>query len=391
MSATAVPKEVALNPGKLGPDVFVATAATATTTAASAAPVTPADAQSAPIELVTKELLQLAEELRVVVPKGTWKSQGSEEEIRKQKDKDAVGAPPIPSRLPITVHFEVARHAILRHRASAHNNYITKEASEDSRDLRSVDNPLYQVLRDEIDTGVQAVPRRRVASTQTHHARRVNAVAQAEPTVVDACIRHVSLPKEEQPNLRAFMDKVLPRTLLCLTQNYQIPIYTDDFRNFSEDDAVIATHDELVLIEKANYVHSSTKGRKVSGVSWRSGRRRDHFVCVASIRLQTFPERLQANRRCESSVSLVWDLNDPMHPRYLLEAPEEVQVLHFHPSNPNLVAGGSLNGQVFLWDLSKADVASFFSGSRQHKKQKSNTGAGAAMGDDNGKRGSFER
>ncbi|CAG9576770.1 conserved hypothetical protein [Leishmania major strain Friedlin] len=390
MSATAVPKVLAPHPAKLASDVFVATAATAATTAASAASGSAAAAPAAPIELVTKELLQLAEELRVVVPQGTWMSQGSEKEIRKRSDKDAVGAPAIPSRLPITVHFEVARHAILRHRTSAHKNYVTKEASEDSRDLRSVDNPLYEVMHDEVDTGVQAVPRRTVASTQTHHARRVNAVAQAEPTVVDACIRHLPPPKEEQPNLCAFMEKVLPRTLLCLTQNYQIPIYTDDFRNFTEDDAVIATHDELVLIEKANYVHSSTKGRKVSGVSWRSGRKRDHFVCVASIGLQTLPERLQANRRCESSVSLVWDLSDPMHPRYLLEAPEEVQVLHFHPSEPNLVAGGSLNGQVFLWDLSKADVASFFSSARQHKqKQKSNTAAAAAVDGGGGETGEF--
>ncbi|XQJ28131.1 WD domain, G-beta repeat, putative [Leishmania guyanensis] len=385
MSMTAVQSGIPQHPKILTSQVVT----TATTAAAPAGAVTLAAAQAAPMALVTQELLQVAEELRVVVPRGTWQSYGSEEEIRKQKDTDRVGAPAIPSRLPITVHFEIARQAILRHRTSAHNGYITKEANEDSRDLRSVDNPLYEVMRDEVDTGVQAVPRRTTASTQTHHARRVNAVAQAEPTVVDACIRHVPPPKEEQPNLRAFLDKVLPRTLLCLTQNYQVPIYTDDFRNFNEDDAVIATHDELVLIEKANYVHNSTKGRKVSGVSWRSGRRRDHFVCVASIALQTLPERLQANGRCESSVSLVWDLNDPMHPRYLLEAPEEVQVLHFHPTRPSLVAGGSLNGQIFLWDLSKADVVNFFSNASQHQQSQKPQSNAAAVGGGSGEAGEF--
>ncbi|KAK7195311.1 WD domain, G-beta repeat [Novymonas esmeraldas] len=380
MAAAVVPNG---HPSQLATDLIAGAAA-------AAGSGSPAAAQAASMELVTKDLLRVAEELRVVVPKGTWQSYGSEEEIRKQRDTDAAGAAAIPSRPPITVQFEVARQAILRHRTSAHNNYVTKEASEDSRDLRSVHNPLYEVMRDEVDTGVQAVPRRSTAATQTHHARRVNAVAQAEPTVVDACIRHVQPPKEEQPNLSAFLEKVLPRTLLCLTQNYQIPIYTDDFRSFNEDDAVVATHDELVLIEKGNYVHSTTKERKVSGVSWRSGRKRDHFVCVASIRLQSLPERLHVNRRCESSVSLVWDLNDPMHPRYLLEAPEEVQVLHFHPTKPSLVAGGALNGQVFLWDLSKADVASFFSSANaQQQQQKQQSSAAASAAASGGETGEF--
>ncbi|KAG5475398.1 hypothetical protein LSCM1_03511 [Leishmania martiniquensis] len=383
MPAVAVENGVASHSGNVTSGVHVSTAVSAA-------------AQAAPMELITKELLQIAEELCVIVPRGTWQSYGSEEEIRRQGDKGGVGAPAIPRRPPITIHFEVSRQVILRHRTSTRNSYVTKEASEDSRDLRSVDNLLYEVMREEVDIGVQAIRKRIEASTQTHHARRVNAVAQAEPTVVDACIRHVPPPKEEQPNLRAFLEKVLPRTLLCLTQNYQIPIYTDDFRNFNEDDAVVATHDELVLIEKANYVHISTKGRKVSGVSWRSGRKRDHFVCVASIALLTLSERLQSNRRCESSVSLVWDLSDPMHPRYLLEAPEEVQVLHFHPTKPNLIAGGALNGQVFLWDLSKADVANFLSNAsqqqQQHQKQQqqqSNTAAAAAVGGASGEAGEF--
>lgn len=337
--------------------------ATASTPAAVAAP-----------PLITKELLKIAEELRVVVPKGTWQSYGSEAEIRKQVDSDPFGAPAIPHRQPITVQFEVARQAILRHRTSAHNNYFTKEASEDSRDLRSAHNPLYELMRDEVDTAVQAVPRRSAAGTQTHHVRRVNAVVQAEPTLVDACVRHVLPPAKEEPKLSAFLDKVLPRTLHCLTQNYQVPIYTDDFKNFNEDDAVVATRDELVLLEKGNFLHNFTKDRKVSAVSWRSSRRKDHMICVASISLQSLQERLQTNRRCDSSVSLIWDLTDPMHPRYILESPVEVQVLRFHPTRPNLVAGGAMNGQVYLWDLSAGEAATMFTTnpnaqSKQHQQQ----------------------
>lgn len=368
---------------QLSSEVVAAAAAGAEAdTPAKATAATPPSVATPP--LITEELLQIAKKLRVVVPKGTWHSYGSEEEIRKQSDGDAFGAPAIPHRPPITVQFEVARQAILRHRTSAHNNYFTKEASEDSRDLRSVHNPLYELLRDEVDTAVQAVPRRCAAGTQTHHVRRVNAVAQAEPTLVDACIRHVAPPPKEEPKLSAFLDKVLPRTLHCLTQNYQIPIYTDDFKSFNEDDAVVTTRDELVLIEKGNFMHNFTKDRKVSSVSWRSSRRRDHMVCIASIGLQSLQERLQANRRCDSSVSLIWDLTDPMHPRYILESPVEVQVLRFHPTRPNLVAGGAMNGQVYLWDLSAGEAATLFSSNpnaqQQQQQQTSNYAANAANG-----------
>ncbi|KPI89875.1 hypothetical protein ABL78_1044 [Leptomonas seymouri] len=354
------------HPSQLSSEVIVAAHSEANASGKS----TPSTSPSAPAApLITKELLQLAEELRVVIPKGTWHSYGSDAEIRKQSEDDPFGAPPIPHRPPITVQFEVIRQVILRHRTSAHNNYLTKEASEDSRDLRSSHNPLYELLRDEVETGVQAVPRRCAAGTQTHHVRRVNAVSQAEPTIVDACIRHVQPPVKEEPKLSAFLERVLPRTLHCLTQNYQVPIYTDDFKNFNEDDTVVATRDELVLIEKGNFMHNFTKDRKVSSLSWRSSRRRDHTVCIASISLQSFQERLQANRRCDSSVSLIWDLTDLMRPRYILESPAEVQVLHFHPTRPNLVAGGAMNGQVYLWDLSVGEAAASFSSNKNAQKR----------------------
>lgn len=309
--------------------------------------------------LITAELLQVAEEIRVIIPKGVWHSYGSEEEIRRQNESDTFGAPPIQRRPPMTLQYEVPRSVLLRQRHSAHQNYITKEASEDCRDLRSVPNPMYDVMRDEVEVGVQAIPARTSMATQTRHARQVNAVAQTEAALVDACISHVGPPKTEAPNLSAFLDRALPRTLHYLTQNYEVPIYTDDFQAFNDDDAVLATRDELVLVEKGNFIYSSNKDKRVSCVSWRSSRRQDHCVCIASVAALSLKERIRSQRRCDSSISLVWELSDPMHPRYLLESPNEVQVLHFHPTRPNIVAGGAINGQVYLWDLSLADTLPF--------------------------------
>ncbi|KAH8617990.1 hypothetical protein ERJ75_000322400 [Trypanosoma vivax] len=46
-----------------------------------------------------------------------------------------------------------------------------------------------------------------------------------------------------------------------------------------------------------------------------------------------------------------------MHPSAVLEAPVEIQVLRFNPLKPNLIAGGAMNGQLFLWDVNKATAS----------------------------------
>ncbi|EPY17838.1 hypothetical protein STCU_10377 [Strigomonas culicis] len=308
--------------------------------------------------LVTENLLQLAEAIRTIVPKGNWQSLGSEKEIALEN------ATTVQKRPPIKVQFEVKRNVLLKHH-SALMGFVTKEASEDSRDLRGSHNPLYEVMRQEVDVGVQAVRPRTDTHSQTYFARTATMGVQAEPTIVDACIHHLNLPKKEAPEMTAFLKKVLPRTLHCLTQNEEVPIYTDDYV-FKEDDALVGAHDDLALVEKGNYTHAVTKDRQVTSISWRSARRKDDYVCITSIAKQSLEERIDANRLCEGSLSLVWELTDPMHPRYILEAPAEVQALHFCPSQSHIVAGASMSGQVFLWDLSKAQsVPGFVAGGEQ--------------------------
>lgn len=305
-----------------------------------------------PKEVVTEELLALADTMRTIVPTGRWEGQGAEEEIKLENNFF------VQQRPLIQVQYDLPRQTLIR-RHLTHSGFLTKEASEDSRDLRAVQNSLYSVFRDEVDVGVQAVPVKCNSSSQTYFARKVNAAVQAEPTLVDACIRHVEVPKKENPIMVAFLNKVLARTLHNLTLNYEVPIYTDDFSLFKEDDAIVGTRDDVMLHEKGNYTHAVTKDRRVTSISWRSSRAKDNLVCVASIAAYGLEERLIAQRRCEGSVSIVWEFPDPMHPRYILESPNEVQTIQFSPAFPNLIAGGAMNGQVYLWDLSQSEDVSF--------------------------------
>ena len=42
-------------------------------------------------------------------------------------------------------------------------------------------------------------------------------------------------------------------------------------------------------------------------------------------------------------------------PDLTLEVDAPLQCIAFHPSHPALIAGGTLNGELYVWDLSRDD------------------------------------
>ena len=133
-----------------------------------------------------------------------WKSLGSEREIADENGTDYVPRPLV------AVQFDAKRELFIKRRAQ--QNFITKEASEDSRDVRGTQNPLYDTFRLESSTGVQAVKNITSMSTQTPYFRKVHVCVQAQPTVVDARAPQANSDQPTDPRLKKFLDKVLPRT-----------------------------------------------------------------------------------------------------------------------------------------------------------------------------------
>ncbi|KTG41443.1 hypothetical protein cypCar_00046956, partial [Cyprinus carpio] len=71
-------------------------------------------------------------------------------------------------------------------------------------------------------------------------------------------------------------------------------------------------------------------------------------------------ERLSLEERIDNSTKLLlnpsyilfWNFTDPINPQLQLECPDDVLCFQFCPSDPNIIAGGCMNGQVVLWDIS---------------------------------------
>lgn len=274
-----------------------------------------------------------------------WRSLGSDREIADENGSD------YKPRAPVTVQFDAKRELFIKRRAQ--QNFITKEASEDSRDVRGTSNPLYDTFRSEVHVGVQAMNSTVPTSTQTPFYRKVHVCVQAQPTVVDA---RVTTGKDQpvDPKQAAFLARVLPRTLHHLTQSNAVPVFSDDYVSLTEEDTFVGSREDNFLQEKGNFVHSTTRGRHVTCVDWRGSKLRDDVVCVTTIAPVSLVERIELQKQVEVGICLVWDFMDPMHPKCILEAPHEILVLRFNPSRPNIVVGGCTNGQVVMWDLHRS-------------------------------------
>ena len=55
----------------------------------------------------------------------------------------------------------------------------------------------------------------------------------------------------------------------------------------------------------------------------------------------------------------------------LLEAPDDIFCFKFNPSDPNVITGGCINGQVVMWDISKHSDR--LRSNQQGKRTKKNT------------------
>ena len=53
-----------------------------------------------------------------------------------------------------------------------------------------------------------------------------------------------------------------------------------------------------------------------------------------------------------------------------MEAPDDILAFQFNPTDPNIICGGCINGQVVLWDISQH--AERLKAPRGHSKKKNN-------------------
>ncbi|KAJ9464813.1 Dynein intermediate chain 3 [Diplonema papillatum] len=293
----------------------------------------------------------------------TFRPYGADREIADEKVKQA--------RPLIRVHYTRLRQFFLER----HNEVklSTTDAMEHTHEYRPFKDPSYERLGHdkgvgcEHDIGVQAVCETSDKQVQTPWYRLVNTAIQVKTQVIDA--RDGEVPEAEQQSVTDFLKGALPKIEHSCTCNNLLQLFRDDYALLMDDDTFLGSKDDAAFTDAGNFQHHKfTKNKTVTSIDWRPGSSR--VVCIAvgesfntNEEGSGYMERLFLNRKVLTSLVVIWDFADPIHPRWVLESPQEINVVKFNPTNENIVVGGAINGQVVLWDLSKQAQ-----GSRKGKK-----------------------
>ncbi|XP_043376228.1 dynein axonemal intermediate chain 3 isoform X3 [Dermochelys coriacea] len=224
----------------------------------------------------------------------------------------------------------------------------------------------FSIKKLEKDVGTQVVPKVREMSTQTKWTYPRNAATQYFPREFSDEEKELCLASED---LKEFIISVLLRVEIALQQNEIMNAFFDDWKALAEDESAFGGKSDAYLKEYQSFTDLHyLKHRTVSCVCWHPtiyG-----IIAVSVTERLSYEERIAQSGKLllRKSPILFWSFSDPIHPQLMLECPEDIYCFEFCPSDPNIIAGGCMNGQVVLWDISEYEV----------KLQNAKTGAGGS-------------
>ncbi|KAM9832296.1 dynein axonemal intermediate chain 3 [Neosynchiropus ocellatus] len=221
----------------------------------------------------------------------------------------------------------------------------TAEAKDGFVECASYPDSRFSITRLQRDCGVQAVPRILSSSAQTEwKGLRSNAAQYTS--------RELSNEEKEgilqSDSLKDFCQVVTPRMLRALQQEEIMNVFVDDWMALGTGaptvDSFGKVHQDLMIYQVFS-VHMFIPDKKISCINWHPCIQGVIAVALTDTTEEQFTES-------KPSVILVYSFADPSKPQLLLECPDGILAFEFCPSDPNIIVGGCVNGQVVLWDIS---------------------------------------
>ncbi|XP_054068004.1 dynein axonemal intermediate chain 3 [Rissa tridactyla] len=270
-----------------------------------------------------------------------WVSLGSEKEVEEESVKATVAK----------IKYMISR---IRRKFGAPITFTDKNAShvKDSYvECTSYQDKAFSIRMLEKNVGIQMVPKVREASTQTKWTYPKNAATQYFPRQLSNEEKEESLSSEK---LKEFFTSVHLRMEIALQQNEIMNAFFDDWKALAEDESSSGGKPDVYLKAYQSFTDLLyLKDRTISCVCWHPT---IYGIIAVSAGDQLYYEEqvnLSEKSLLQQSVILFWSFFDPIHPQLMLECPEDIYCFQFSPSDPNIIAGGCINGQVVLWDISQ--------------------------------------
>uniref|UniRef100_A0A667GZA2 Dynein axonemal intermediate chain 3 n=1 Tax=Lynx canadensis TaxID=61383 RepID=A0A667GZA2_LYNCA len=139
---------------------------------------------------------------------------------------------------------------------------------------------------------------------------------------------------------------------IALQQNEIMNTFIDDWKCLAEEEGTFGDKTDTHLKEYQSFtdLHNLTENM-VTSISWHPTIYGLIAVSVA-VRL-SLEDRVHFSGKLllQPSLILFWSFSDPIHPQLMLESPDDIFCFKFCPSDPNIIAGGCINGQIVLWDI----------------------------------------
>ncbi|NXP27266.1 WDR63 protein, partial [Scytalopus superciliaris] len=275
-----------------------------------------------------------------VIPR-PWVSLGSEKEVEEESVKDTV----------TKIKYKISR---VCRKFGAPIAFTDKNASHEKDsyvECTSYEDKTFSIQLLERDVGMQVVPKVREVSTQTKWTYPKNAATQYCPRQLTTEEKAESLSSER---MKEFLTSVHLRMEIALQQNEIMNAFFDDWMALAEDKSSSDGKPAVYLKAYQSFTDLQyLKDRTISCVCCHP------TICgiiAVSARKQVSNEEqvnLSSKSLLQPSVILFWSFFDPICPQLILECPEDIYCFQFSPSDPNIIAGGCINGQVVLWDISQ--------------------------------------
>lgn len=201
----------------------------------------------------------------------------------------------------------------------------------------------------EKDVGMQVVPHIKDTSTQTKWTYPKNAATQYYPREFSE--EEKEILGQSKP-LTDFLNNASISVEIALQQNEIMNTFVDDWKCLAEEESSFGDKTDTHLKEYQSFtdLHSLTE-KMITCVSWHP----DIYGLIAvsvAVRL-SFEERVHFSGKLllQPSLILFWSFSDPIHPQLMLESPDDIFCFKFCPTNSNIIAGGCINGQIVMWDI----------------------------------------
>ncbi|KAF7202719.1 dynein axonemal intermediate chain 3 [Nothobranchius furzeri] len=266
-------------------------------------------------------------------PKG-WISLGSEKEIDEESVKETR------EKLKILVQK-------VHRRFGQPFSFSDSTTTDNILEIPSENHSRFSIKLMQRDVGIQPVTVLQNDSTQTHRSPQRNNFSQYSPRQLSNEELKSILQDE---SLKSFCNKVTPRILKALQEG---EIAKDPWKSLEtefEDDGARQISGYLELYFSFRDPKCTTD-KKISCMNWHPTI--DGVMAVALIdNMQTKNKEATITVPLSRPAFIIFYSLSDKTIKLLLESPDDVWAFEFCPSNPNIIAGGCVNGQVLLWDIS---------------------------------------